>query len=136
VIDGKLEICHCEVAEWLISGSADEIAYEYGKKFTKEVRGSVERYFSSIFGVGKVDTYKKLVSSKHFAREFPKALKQSVPDSEPLFLHDFIGNLIVTSINNWKQSHRTAKGNPPQLPRALWLLKMIEFLMEWKVSFK
>jgi hypothetical protein len=136
VNSGKLQVCHCEAAEWLIDRSATEVATQYQNKFSKDVTDSVGRYLCTIFGTKEIGSYQKLVVTKYFAKEFPKELSQVLPDAEAILLDDLIKNRIMPSIKNWKLHHETAKGNPPQLPRALWLLKMIEFCMEWGLNFK
>lgn len=132
---GNLEICHCEVAEWLIGAKATEIVANYGKKFSREVCDSVEGYFCKIFGARHAHRYRKLVISKHYPKSFPEMLKQSLPDSQAILLNDLIRDQLMMSINNWKQNYKTPKGKSPELPRALWLLKVIEFIADWQVTF-
>jgi hypothetical protein len=64
---------------------------------------------------------------------FPEMLKQSLSDSEAILLDDFIRDHLVPSINKWKQNCMTSKGKPPELPRAMWLLKVVEFMVDWGV---
>ncbi len=136
VVNGKLQICHCEVAEWLINAPVDRIVSACAGKFSKEVCQSVEHYFCDIFGTKQAHSYRKLIITKYSSnKRFPDKMKQALPGSEPVFLNDFIRNSIVSSIKDWKQRHRTSKGNLPQLRRAYWLLKMVEFLSEWQVNF-
>jgi hypothetical protein len=136
VVNGKLEICHCEVAEWLINASAEELVAYYLKKFSKEVRDSVEAYFCEIFGSERVHSYKELIITKYYSKRFPEIMRRALPGSEPMALEDFISSSVVNSIKNWKERHRTPKGSLPQLRRAYWLLKMIEFLSEWHLNFR
>ena len=48
--------------------------------------------------------------------------------------HTVLLTSLVPSTNKWKQNYMTSKGKPPELPRALWLLKVIEFMVEWGVT--
>jgi hypothetical protein len=134
--NGRLEVCHCEVAEWIVGGKVAKSVAKYRDKFSKEVCTIVGSYFCRIFGAKRVSSYRKLVISKTYPAEFPKLMKKSLPNFEAILFERFVQDYLVTSIEKWKKKNLTRKGTQPELPRAIWLLKMVEFLSEWSILSK
>lgn len=129
--NGKMEIRHYEISEWLNFGRTKEMAKSYAKrKFAPEISRVITEYFSERFKGRPIGDYRKLVISKQVPKGFPEALKRLVRGCEVVGLDEYILG-VAALVKKWKEDNETGKGKLPELRQGLWLLKEVEFLSEY-----
>ena len=127
VVKDELEILHVEIG--IPSLSIKDLKKALEEKFGSLVKREIDR-IASDFG------FQNYVWKRWFidvwrgtrrASEKWKKIKQELKDEriEILTFNDF-WKKITEAIGKWQEKHKTEKGTLPALPQNLWLLKMVE----------